>query len=343
MVLNKFWSRKSVVTVFLVAGLAKSYAQETSPKGVTGRWQVTRPLKEGGEEVSTLELKQSGPNVSGTFTSPNGELTDIQNGKVVDASLTFSFLYADMHLDVSGQILSDNKIDLTITAQGMSETLHATAERRETSSSDGQPLNPLSFLPAPMTREPLTADEKLSVYVHRTFGPPALILPAFGAGLSMLNPPSHYPHEWKDGAQAFERSYGNIVATVTARETASMLAGVALHEDPRYRPSGSTNVLRRVFHALSYTVVDRSDSGKSMVAFSNFAGAAAGGLVGMAYLPNGFNDATHAQQRMATQFATLAIHNLAAEFQPQWGPIVKKLRIPKLLPEWWVPRQSQHP
>ena len=101
--------------------------------------------------------------------------------------------------------------------------------------------------------------------------------------------------------------------------------------------SGSTNVVYRVFYALSYTVADRTDSGKRTIAVSNFAGAAAGGFVGMAYLPNGFNDATHAQQRIAAQFATLAIHNLAAEFQPQWGPIVRKLHIPKLLPEWWVP------
>jgi hypothetical protein len=342
-VFTTFLLRRSFATAFLVAGLAKSYAQETSPTDVTGRWQVTRALKNGGQEVSTLDFTQSGPDVSGTFTSPDGETIAIQGGKLVDASLTFSFLYANRHLDVSGQILSDNKMDLTITSRGMSETFHAMAERRETSSAGGQLLNPLSFLPAPMTREPLTAEEKLSVYVHRTFGPPALILPAFGAGLSMLNPPSHYPREWKDGTQAFGRNYGNIVATVTARETASMLASVALHEDPRYRPSGSTNVLYRAFHALSYTVVDRSDSGKRTIAVSNFAGAAAGGLIGMAYLPNGFNDAAHAQQRMAMQFATVAIHNLAAEFQPQWGPIVRKLRIPKLLPEWWVPLHPQHP
>ena len=338
-----FLSKGFLATAFLIAGLAKSNAQNTSPKDVTGRWQVTRALKDARQEVSTLDFKQSGSDVSGAYTSHNGEVANIEDGKLVDASLTFSFFYANRHLDVSGQILSDNKIDLTITAQGMSETLHAIAERRETSSAGTQPLIPLSFLPAPMTKGPLTTEEKLSVYVHRTFGPPALILPAFGAGLSMLNPPSHYPREWKDGAHAFGRNYGNIVATVTARETASMLASVALHEDPRYRPSGSTNVLYRVFHALSYTVVDRTDSGGRTIAVSNFAGAAAGGLVGMVYLPGGFNDATHAQQRMAMQFGTLAIHNLAAEFQPQWGPIVRKLRIPKLLPEWWVPLHPQHP
>jgi hypothetical protein len=342
-VFKTFLSRGSLATAFLVAGLARSYAQDTSAKDVTGRWEVTRALKDGRQEVSTLDLKQSGSDVSGAFTSHDGEEITIQGGKLVGASLTFSFFYVIRRLDISGQILSDTKMDLTITSRGTNETFHAIAERRETSSAGGQPLSPLPFLPARMTRRPLTAEEKLSVYVHRTFGPPALILPAFGAGLSMRNPPSHYPHEWKDGAQAFGRHYGNIVATVTARETASMLASVALHEDPRYRPSGSANVLYRIFHALSYTVVDRTDSGKRTIAVSNFAGAAAGGLVGMAYLPNGFNDAAHAQQRMAMQFATVAIHNVAAEFQPQWGPIVKKLRIPKLLPEWWVPVHPQHP
>ena len=218
-----FLSRGSLATAFLVAGLAKSYAQETSPKDVTGRWQVTRALKNGGQEVSTLDFTQSGPDVSGTFTSPDGEATTIQGGKLVDASLTFSFLYANRHLDVSGQILSDDKMDLTITSRGMNETFHAIAERRETSSAGGQLLNPLSFLPAPMTRRPLTAEGKFSVYVHRTFGPPALILPAFGASLSMLNPPSHYPREWKDGAQAFGRHYGNTVAPELCTESDGLL------------------------------------------------------------------------------------------------------------------------
>jgi hypothetical protein len=340
-VFKTFLSRRSLAIAFLVAGLTNSYAQETAPKDVTGRWQVTRALKDGGQELWTLDLKQSGPDVTGVFSNPDGDPYNIQAGKVVDAALTFFFVYLTRHLEVSGQILSDNKMDLTITSRGMNEKFLATAERKETSSAGGQPLSPLAFLPAPATRKPLTAEGKLSVYVHRTFGPSAFILPAFGAGLSMLNPPSHYPREWKDGPGAFGRHYGNTVAMVTARETASMLASVGLHEDPRYRHSGSTNVLYRALHALSYTVVDRTDSGKRTIAVSNFAGAAAGGLVGMAYLPNGFNDAAHAEQRMAMQFATVAIHNLAAEFQPQWGPIVRKLRIPKLLPEWWTPLHPQ--
>jgi hypothetical protein len=44
---------------------------------------------------------------------------------------------------------------------------------------------------------------------------------------------------------------------------------------------------------------------------------------------------------MAAQFMGIAIQDIAIEFQPQWGPIVRKLRIQKILPEWWVPRPPE--
>jgi len=44
---------------------------------------------------------------------------------------------------------------------------------------------------------------------------------------------------------------------------------------------------------------------------------------------------------MAAQFAGIAIQNIAAEFQPQWGPLVRKLRINKIIPEWWMPRHQK--
>jgi hypothetical protein len=62
----------------------------------------------------------------------------------------------------------------------------------------------------------------------------------------------------------------------------------------------------------------------------------------MGYLPDGYNDATHAEQRMASEFAAIAIGNIITEFEPEWGPWAKKLRIPKILPAWWVP-QHPHP
>jgi hypothetical protein len=214
----------------------------------------------------------------------------------------------------------------------------------------GQDQNPLApsglqpnqvlGLPPTLTRTRLTGEDKLQIYIHKTFGPPAVILPAFGAGFQMLNPPNHYPREWKDGAEAFGRTYGYKVADRASRETAQFLTGYLLHEDPRYQRSTSTNPLRRTFHALAFTIIDKTDSGRNTLAVSNFTSAAAGGFVGMGILPNGYNDVTHAEQRMASEFLQIAIGNVATEFEPQWGPLAKKIRLPKILPAWWVPQHS---
>jgi len=207
-------------------------------------------------------------------------------------------------------------------------------------STSGVAPNNFGLAPAITAPQRLSLHDKFTIYAHQTFGPPALILPAFSAAMGMANPPNHYPHDWRDGGAAFGNLYGDALARATSVQTARFLAGAALHEDLRYKRSTSTNPLSRTVHALVFTVVDKTDSGRNTIAVSNFAGAAAGGFVGMSYLPAGYNDITHAEQRMAMQFGTLALRNVAVEFEPQWGPLVRKLRIPKLIPEWWTPQHK---
>jgi hypothetical protein len=166
--------------------------------------------------------------------------------------------------------------------------------------------NNFGLAPAVTAPRRLTLHDKFVIYEHQTFGPPALILPAFSAAIAMANPPNHYPRDWRDGGGAYGKPYGDAIARATSLETARFLAAAAFHEDLRYKPSSSTNPLRRTVHALAFTFVDKSDSGRNTIAVSNFAAAAAGGLVGMSYLPAGYNDITHAGQRMAMQFGTLA-------------------------------------
>jgi hypothetical protein len=233
-----------------------------------------------------------------------------------------------------------------IQAQQAANLPDAPQAQVQSSPSNSSPIpqdNPraLLFLPVATSSQRLSFSDKFTIYAHQTFGPPAVIFPAFKAGLGMANPTNHYPREWKDGAGAFGRLYGDSIATVTSQRTARFLTGVALHEDPRYVRSTSKNLLVRTVHAVAFTFIDKTDSGKNTIAFSNFAGAAAGGFVGSAYLPHGYNDLTHAEQRMAMQFTSIAIQNVAAEFQPQWGPIVRKLRIQKILPQWWVPQREK--
>ncbi len=197
--------------------------------------------------------------------------------------------------------------------------------------------DPLSILPRTMSSRPIESAGKLRIYIHQAFGPSALITPAFGAGFEMLKPRDNYPRDWKDGGEAFGRLYGDRLATSTSMRTGRFLTQLALHEDPRYERSNSTNGLGRTLHALVFTIFDKTDGDHTTIAMGNFAGSAAAGFVGMAYLPPGYNDMTHAGQRAASELATIAAGNIATEFLPEWGPIYKKLHIPKILPSWWIP------
>ena len=167
-----------------------------------------------------------------------------------------------------------------------------------------------------------SVESKFEYYVTETYlNPSTFTAPAFRAGIRMANPPgkglSKYPPEWRQRAEAFGRNYGDAFAQRVTFQTARFATGVLTREDPRYHPSGSHNVLSRSFHAISYTFIDRSDSGHAMPAFSNFVGAAAAGFVGNAYLPSGYNNATHAGQRATLQFGLTAAGNLFREFAPQ--------------------------
>jgi hypothetical protein len=201
----------------------------------------------------------------------------------------------------------------------------------------------IAVLPPAISQKRLTPKDKFQIYIHQNYGPQNFILPAFSSGFSVLQPPSGYPHEWQDGGGAFGRWYGDEFVSSTANRTGRLLAQVALHEDPRYVPSGSKNVLIRISHTLAFTFMDKTDSGHNTFALSNFAGAAAGGFVGMSFLPEGHNDVTHAEQRALRGIETIAVRNIVTEFRPEWEPTLKKIHIPKILPAWWTPNRSSQP
>jgi len=188
----------------------------------------------------------------------------------------------------------------------------------------GDPL----YAPVVTSDVPETLSEKFMDYSILSYGPRSLIAPLFVAGIRMANPPDAYPHDWRDGMGAFGRDYGNTLAIRSALDTGRFLTGAVLHEDFRYRPSSSRNPLARTFHALAFTVIDRSDSGAPRLAVANFVGAGAGGFVGNLYLPAGFNNLSHAQTRMAIAFGSLAGQNLLREFEPDLERLAHKLHLP---------------
>ena len=189
------------------------------------------------------------------------------------------------------------------------------------------------------TKVPLTLHQQFMEYAVITVGPRALVSPAIGAAIRMIRPRKGYPPEWRRGAQGFFRNYGDGLASKGALQTARFGTAALLHEDFRYRPATTKNPIGRVGSALLFTVVDRSDTGHYRLAVSNFTAAAAGGYVCNAYLPTGYNDPTHADQRALRHFEGFAISNVLREFSPEIFHVTKALHIPfPHLPvaEWWT-------
>jgi hypothetical protein len=193
--------------------------------------------------------------------------------------------------------------------------------------SSSVPIHPSAARYAPASAADFGLSNKFSYYITETYlNPSVFTAPAFRAGLRMANPPgkgaTQYPPEWRQGAEAFGRNYGDAFAERISFQTARFVIGAIIREDPRYVPSSSHNTLERSIHAVSFSFVDRSDSGHRMPALSNLVGAAAGGFVGNSYLPAGFNDVTHAGQRATLRFGFAVGGNLFREFAPQMpGPL----------------------
>jgi hypothetical protein len=153
----------------------------------------------------------------------------------------------------------------------------------------------------------------------------------------MADPPNRYPRAWSDGGGAFGRNYGAEFVRHTTGGLTRFAAAAVLREDPRYHSSTSTNYAARAIHALAFTLVDRSDSGRRTVAFSNLAGSAGAGFIGMAYYPDGFNDVTHAYQRSAVEVTNFTAHNLIAEFSPELALLARKFHLPGKIAESFLP------
>jgi hypothetical protein len=199
------------------------------------------------------------------------------------------------------------------------------------------PQPSIPFQPPPFSRN-MTLEDKFKYLVEPEFGPRSLFTNAFGAGIRMANPPSHYPPEWHGGAQAFGRFYGDSFARTGAEGIGRFTASVLLHEDPRYRRSESKSFPVRLGHAFVFSFVDRTDGGHTTIAISNFTGAAAGGFIGNAYLPAGFDNLTHAGQRSAIAFGGIAAQNVFQEFSPELGHFLKKIHVRHIPmpPVWWT-------
>src|ERR1022692_1739958 len=147
-----------------------------------------------------------------------------------------------------------------------------------------------------------TLHDKFLSYAVGTFGPRALFVPLFPASYLMAFPPDRYPRDWREGLPALGRNYADQFAAQTSFQTARFATSAILHEDLLYHRSASKSALVRAGHALVYSFVDKSDSGR--VEPPHVAGCRRADKMGPDNLgvPAHFNDVSHADRSMAIPF-----------------------------------------
>jgi hypothetical protein len=142
------------------------------------------------------------------LTPDQGQLGEISAAKNIAVANN-----ALMHAGAA-ETLSDAREPQTPAPSPDPQTSSPLREQAPHSRTNGSSI--IAILPPPISRKRLTAKDKFQIYTHQMFGPQNFILPAFGAGFSMLHPPSRYPREWKDGGGAFGRWYERQIVTSTS-------------------------------------------------------------------------------------------------------------------------------
>jgi hypothetical protein len=125
-----FVCRLTVLALFMV-GIAPVRGQEQKRPDLTGKWHLRTQNDNGKEDISTLDLTESGSSLAGTVTPLNGKAMSISEGYYVGAAIKISASgrqgLISRSIEISGHVEGD-KMLLNV-KKGNGTTYPAMAER----------------------------------------------------------------------------------------------------------------------------------------------------------------------------------------------------------------------
>jgi hypothetical protein len=145
----------------------------------------------------------------------------------------------------------------------------AAAHSQSTSSPQPAPAPVAGYVANPPTPTGNTAapytfpngHQQFNNYLYSTFGPPAFIASAIGAGLDQRKPA---PPEWDSGAQGYAERYGWRFGMQLVSQTAAYSLGALTHEDVTYHRCACAGLLPRTTHAFASILTARTSSGRTV-------------------------------------------------------------------------------
>ena len=163
------------------------------------------------------------------------------------------------------------------------------------------------------TPDPLSVTAKLEYHAKSAFGPMSIVGDAAYAGILQA---ADAPLEWKQGAEAYGKRLGTMVAWSGIRNGLAFGLDATMHQDPRYYRSTDTGFWRRSGHALRGTMLTRTDSGGETLSTWRIGSAYGSAFLSNMWYPDRLNNARLGFiQGSVTLGFDLAL-NLTKEFWP---------------------------
>lgn len=173
----------------------------------------------------------------------------------------------------------------------------------------------VQLLPAaePAAESPRNFKERFQDYRSATFSPWAVVMPAFGAGLSQLR---NYPPEWNQGAEGFGKRVASAYGGSVLEDTISFGVATLDHEDLRYPLSSYSKsaIFKRAGHTLSYTFIPKKEGGGRSFGWSRLVGAYGSGFIANTWYPAQHSDLHNAVVLGSMNLAGDLAINLLKEF-----------------------------
>lgn len=162
----------------------------------------------------------------------------------------------------------------------------------------------------------LTIGHRFRLYTRSIASPEAIIGPAFGAGIGQAQ---NEPAKWKQGGEGFGKRYASDFARGEINETIRFGIAAIDGEDPRYFRSQEHGFWPRAKHAMFSSFVSQTASGRTIPAFSRFAGIYGAAFISNTWYPNNRAGAGDAAERGSTSLAASVGFQLVREFVPFFG------------------------
>jgi hypothetical protein len=187
----------------------------------------------------------------------------------------------------------------------------AAAHSQSTSSPQPAPASVAGYVAIPALYTFPDSHQQFRNYLYSTFGPPAFISSAIGAGLDQRKPA---PPEWDSGAQGYAERYGWRFGMQLVSQTTAYSLGALIHEDVAYHRCACAGLLPRSTHAVVSTLTARTSSGRTVFSVPALVSPYAGSFTAVnAWYPARYEPAD-ALRIGSMSFVFKAVGNLVGEF-----------------------------